>query len=116
MPLGIIAAQTFTDKRGVDHTSAYGKIVDVHIQPLIKFAEFRLDFYVDQAKAEEGDFNANIESFEIAFSGADFDTFFAESVLALVDNTVDTQAEIAMLAAEDRDENKIIDNTIFEIV
>ncbi len=116
MPLGIIVAQNFTDKRGVVHTSAYGTIVDAHIQPLIKFAEFRLDFYVDQAKAEEGDFNAAIESFPIAFRGAAYDANFAEEDLSLVGNTIRSRAEIAMLAAEDSGGNKIIDNTIFEIV
>lgn len=116
MAIGIIAAQTFIDNRGIPHASAYGVITDYHVQPEVKFAQFRLDVFMDQSTAEKGDFSKTLETFKIAFSGATYDTFFAESVLTLVSNTILTKGQEAMLAAVDGDSNKIIDDTLWEAI
>ncbi len=115
MAIGIIAAQTFTDSRGIDHTSAYGVVTDAHIQPMIRFAQFRIDVFVDQPTAEAGDFNASIATFKINFQGATYDTFFDEDVVMLEDISTLIKAQEAMLAHE-VDSVKTIDDTLWEAI
>lgn len=116
MPLRIIAAQTFTDKRNIEHTSMYGRITDIRFQPARKFITIRIDFFNDEAESDLGDFNSSIVTFSTAFSQSDFDDSFADSVLLLVSKSLESQAEAVMLAKESSPGVKLIDDTIFELI
>ena len=115
MAIKIKATKTFTDKMGIDHSSAYGRITDMRIKPDQKFATFRLDVFVDEATADEGNFDKAIETFTIAFTDTKYDTFFAEAVILLVSNSILTKAQEAMLA-EEVNGSKVIDATIWEAI
>jgi len=115
MAIGIIAGQTFTDKRGVDHTSAYGHITDIRRKPPQKFATFRIDVFIDEATANEGIFEKAIETFTITFHDAKYDSFFDEATILLVSNSELTKAQEGMLIEEVAG-SKVIDDTIWEAI
>ncbi len=117
MPIQIKEGQSFTDVRGIEHTSAYGLIthmnIDLQEDPCFYI---RLSIYLNQTIAEIGNPDTEITVFQTTVIKGNFPTFFTETILLQSGNSPCVQAELAILAHERSPGIKLLDPLIWEII
>ena len=93
--------KSFDDAHGSTHASAYHRVTSLHLDIEHKIAEWSVNTYKDSQARADGKVPVNVKTFML--TDTDYDTYFAPSVLDVVDQNPQERVYVYLKTLDEYD-------------